>query len=91
MVYFKLFSHCLNGIIEKMSSIILGHPNLVITCSNRKCVVVSNLQYFTVVVLAHLVKYSSIIMIYLTLDLLVGGLIGPTKSISHLSNTLRVT
>jgi hypothetical protein len=70
---------------------ILGHPNLVITCSNKKCVVVSVLQYLTGVASSYLVKYSIVVMIYLALDLLAGGLIGPTKSIAHFSNTCRVT
>jgi hypothetical protein len=72
---------------------ILGHPNLVITCSNKKCVVVFVLQSLTNVAYAHLVKYSFTIMIYIYiyiyiyLDLLVGGLIGLTKSIFDFSNT----
>jgi hypothetical protein len=63
----------------------------VITCSNKNCVVVSALQYFTGDAYAHLVKYYVTVIIYLALDLFVGGLIGPTKSISHLSNTCKVT
>jgi hypothetical protein len=66
---------------------ILGHPNLVITYSNKKCVVVSALQSLTGVASAHLVKYFVAVMMYLAPDLLVGGLIGLKKYISHLSNT----
>jgi hypothetical protein len=36
-----------------------------------------------------MVKYSVTVMIYLTPGLLGGGLIGPTKSTSHLSNTFK--
>jgi hypothetical protein len=63
----------------------------VITCSKKKCVVVSALQYFTGAASAHIVKYSVVVIIYLAPDHFVGGLSGPTKSISHLSNTYKVT
>ena len=69
----------------------LGHPNLMITCSNRKFIIVFALQSFTIVASSHLVSYSFVVIIYLAPDLLVCGLIVPTKSIAHLSNTLRVT
>jgi len=38
-----------------------------------------------------MVKYSIAVMMYLSLDLIVCGLIGPKKHISHFSNTRRVT
>jgi hypothetical protein len=63
---------------------------MVITCSNKNCVVVFALQYLIGVASAHLVKYSVAVMIYLDPDLFSGGLIGPTKSIAHFSNTCRV-
>jgi hypothetical protein len=50
---------------------------MVITCSNKKCVVVSALHSFTGVSSSHIVKYSFKVMIYLAPYLLVGGLIGP--------------
>jgi len=62
---------------------ILGHPNIVITCSNKKYVVVSALQYLIGVSYAHLVKYYVAVMLYLTPELLVGGLIGPKKYTAH--------
>jgi hypothetical protein len=40
---------------------------------------------------AHLVKYFVAMIMYLAPDLLVDGLIGPTKSIAHLSNACNVT
>jgi hypothetical protein len=43
---------------------------MVITCSNKKCVVVSALQSLTIVAYAHVFKYSVAIMIYLNPDLL---------------------
>jgi hypothetical protein len=58
--------------------------NLVITCSDKKCVVVSTLQSLIGVASSHLFKYYVIVMMYLSLDLLVGGLIGITQCISHL-------
>jgi hypothetical protein len=70
---------------------ILGHPNRVITCSNRKCDVVSALQSFIGVASTHLVKYYVTVIMYLAPVIFVGGLIGPTKSIAHLSNAYNVT
>jgi hypothetical protein len=66
---------------------ILGHLNLVITCSNKKYVIVFALQSLNCVASAHLVKYYVAVMMYFAPDLLVGGLIGPKKSITHLPNT----
>jgi hypothetical protein len=40
---------------------------------------------------AHLFKYYVAMIMYLAPYLLVDGLIGPTKSISHLSNTCNIT
>jgi hypothetical protein len=40
---------------------------------------------------ADFVKYFVAVIMYLALDLFVGGLIGPKKSISHFSNTCKVT
>jgi hypothetical protein len=64
---------------------------MVITCSNKKCDVVSMLQSLNGAASVHIVKYLVTIMIYLAPDLLVSGLIGPTKSIAHFSNTYKVT
>ena len=61
-----------------------------ITFSNKKCVVVSALQSFTGAASFHLVKYSVAVIMYLVPVLFVGGLIGPTKSIAHLSNACNV-
>jgi hypothetical protein len=69
----------------------LGHPNIVITFSNKKGAVVSALQYFTSADSAHLVRYFVVLIMYLSPVLLVGVLIGPTKSIAHFSNTYNVT
>jgi hypothetical protein len=64
---------------------------MVITYSNRKCVVVSTLQSLTSASFAHIVKYFFTVMIYLDPNIFVGGLIGPVNSISHLSNNYKVT
>jgi hypothetical protein len=69
----------------------LGHPNRVITCSNKKCVVVFALQSFTGAAFAHLVRYFVVVIMYLASILFDGGLIGPTKSIFHLSNSWSFT
>jgi hypothetical protein len=69
----------------------LGHPNLVITFSNKKGVAVSVLQSFTGADSAHIVSYYVMVMMYLAPVILDGGLIGPKKSISHLSNAYNVT
>jgi hypothetical protein len=61
------------------------------TCSNKKCAVVSVLHSFTGADSAHLVRYFIAVMMYLAPVLLVGGLLGPTKSIAHLSNSSNVT
>jgi hypothetical protein len=50
---------------------------LVITCSNKKCVVVFVLQSFTGAASSHLVRYFIMVMMYLVLVHLAGGLIGP--------------
>jgi hypothetical protein len=49
---------------------------MVIAYSNRKCVVVSTLQSLTSATFAHIVKYFFTVMIYLDLNIFVGGLIG---------------
>jgi hypothetical protein len=64
---------------------------VITTCSDKKCVVVSLIHPFTGASSDHLVKYFVAVMIYLSPDLFVGGLIGPTKSISHFSNTCKFT
>jgi hypothetical protein len=69
----------------------LGHPNRVITYSNKKCVAVSALQSFTGAAFTHLVRYFVALLMYLSLVLFAGGLIGSMKSISHLSNAYNVT
>ena len=95
MMDFKFFIHSVDSVVYEVvpCSLIktLGHPNIVITCSNKKCVDVSMLQSFTGVASTHIVKYSIGVMMYLAPILFVGGLIGPTKSISHLYNNFNAT
>jgi hypothetical protein len=52
--------------------------------------VVVALQFFTSLASAHLVKYVVIVIMYLAPVRLPGGLIGPTKSMAHFSNTCNV-
>jgi hypothetical protein len=70
---------------------ILGHPNLVITCSNKKFVAVFVLESLTSVASSHIVKHYVKVMMYLAPHLFNGGWIGPTKSISHFSDICKVT
>jgi hypothetical protein len=62
-----------------------GHPNLVTTLSNINHPAVSAMQYETCAASSHVFKYYVAMIIYLSHDLLVGGMIGPTKSITNLS------
>ena len=70
---------------------ITGHPNLLMMFSKRNCAAVAASQFLTALASAHLVRYSVPVIIYLALVRFPGGLIGPTKSISHLSNARSVT
>jgi hypothetical protein len=65
---------------------VFGHPNRVMISSNIDHAVVFALQSLTSLASAHIVKYSVIVMMYLSLVHFLGGLIGPMKSIAHLSN-----
>ena len=58
--------------------------------SNMNCADVAASQFHTTLVSTHLVRYSVPVMMYLALVRLLGGLIGPTKSIAHLSNARSV-
>jgi hypothetical protein len=49
------------------------------------------LQFLIGSALSHLVNYFITMMMYLDPNLFTGGLIGPTKSISHLSNDFIIT
>ena len=68
-----------------------GHLNHVTTLSNINYTAISVVQFVTSVVYAHLVKYSIAVIMYLSRDPLVDGLIGFTRSIAHLSNDFNVT
>jgi hypothetical protein len=68
-----------------------GHSNHVTTLSNRNHAVVFVVQFVTGVSFSDLVKYLVAVIMYLAPDLLIDGLIGPTKSMSHLSNSCNVT
>jgi hypothetical protein len=68
-----------------------GHPNLVTIFSKRNHASVSEMQSITSVSSSHLVKYLVTVMMYLSLDILSCGLMGPAKSIAHLSNACNVT
>jgi hypothetical protein len=54
------------------------------------CTAIAALQSLTTFSFAHLVKYSIVVIIYLALVHLLGGLIGPTNSMAHFSNTCNV-
>jgi hypothetical protein len=59
--------------------------------SNKKCATVSMLQSVTGATSSHRVRYFVFVMMYLAPDLLAGGLIGPMKSMTHLSKSCNVT
>jgi hypothetical protein len=59
--------------------------------SNMKRVDVVALQSLTALSSAHLVKYSVAVIMYLAHVHFPGGLIGPTKSMAHFSNSCRVS
>ena len=58
--------------------------------SKMKCVAVEASQFLISLASAHLVRYSVPVMMYLTPVHFPSGLIGPTKSIAHLSNARSV-
>jgi hypothetical protein len=58
--------------------------------SNIKCATVVALQSLIALALAHLVRYSVAVIIYLAPVHFPGGFIGPTKSMAHFSNHCRV-
>jgi hypothetical protein len=70
---------------------IFRNPNLVMMSSNMKHAVVFSLQSLTSLALAHLVKYSITVIMYLSLVHFPGGFIGPTKSMAHFSNAYNVS
>jgi hypothetical protein len=49
------------------------------------------LQSVTSVTSTHRVRYFVVVSLYLALDLHAGGLIGPMKSMAHLSKSYNVT
>ena len=77
-----LFKKCVPWSLIKIT----GHPNLLMMFSKRNCAAVAASQFLTALAFTHLVRYSVPMMMYLTPVCFPGGLIGPTKSISHLSN-----
>jgi hypothetical protein len=58
--------------------------------SKMNCVAIAALQSLTALASTHLVKYFVGVIIYLAPVRLPGGLIGPTKSMAHFSNTCNV-
>src|SRR5713101_4227195 len=59
--------------------------------SKRNCAAVAASQFLTTVASAHLVRSSVPVIIYLAPVRFPGGLLGPPKSIAHLSNVHNVT
>jgi len=64
---------------------LLRHPNLEIMFSKINLVAVSIVQSLMGVSSAHLVKYFVAVIMYLARECLVGGIMGPMKSIAHFS------
>lgn len=69
---------------------IIRHPNPMTIFSNINHAVVSTLQSLIGATSAHLVRYSIAVIIYFSPMHHNGGLMGPTKLISHLSKGFRV-
>jgi hypothetical protein len=95
MIDFKLLSHSLDNIVDKVSTLVT-HQNPYTSKSSDHFLKQEVCGCLCTAVLigvasSHLVKYFVIAMIYLAPDLFAGGWIGPTKSIAHLSNTYKVT
>jgi hypothetical protein len=95
MMDYKFLHQGFNGLIDKISSLIdiriFGHLNLVMMSSNMKCTAVVALQSLTALALAHPVKYSVAVTMYLDPVRFPGGFIGPMKSMDHFSNSCRVS
>jgi len=69
---------------------VFRHPNLVMISSKMNCTVVVALQSLTSLASSHPVKYYVVVMMYLAHVCLPSGLIGPTTSMAHFSNTCSV-
>jgi hypothetical protein len=70
---------------------IFRHPNLVMISSNMKCIDVVALQSLIDVASSHLFKYYVTMIMYLVPVCFLGGFIGPMKSMSHFSNSCKVS
>jgi hypothetical protein len=70
---------------------IFGHPNLVMMSSNMKRETLVALQSLTTLALTHMVKYSIVVIMYLSPVHFPDGFIGPTKSMAHFSNAYKVS
>jgi hypothetical protein len=64
---------------------------MVMISLNMNYTIVVALQSLTALYSAHLVKYSVTVMMYLASVHFPRGLIGPMKSISHFSNSYKVS
>ena len=90
MMYLKFLHQGLNSVIQKVCSLIT-HKNYWTSKSTydvfkMNCAAVAESQFLTTLASAYLVRYFVPVMMYLTPVRFPGGLIGPTKSIAHLSN-----
>ena len=88
------FRQGLNGAIQEVCALI-AHQNYWTSKSSddvfkRNCAAVAASQFLTALASAYLVRYSVPVMIYLAPVHFPGGLIGPAKSIAHLSNARNV-
>jgi hypothetical protein len=95
MVNLEFFGQRCYGLIDEVCPLITHQCSWTSKSSyyilNKKCAIVSTLQSITGVASSHRVRYFVVVMMYLAPDLLVGGLIGPMKSMAHLSKTCNVT
>jgi len=95
MINLEFLSQCLNSFFRKWEpwSVIkiFGHSNLDNVYSKINFESVSALQSLTGCASAHFVKKLVVVIRYYAPILFLGGLMGPTKSIAHLSKACNVT
>ena len=95
VLYLKFLYQGLNSVVQEMGALIAHQnywkSNLLMMFSKRNCAAIAASQFLTALASAHLVRYSVLVMIYLAPICFPGGLIGPTKSIAHMSNVRSMT
>jgi hypothetical protein len=88
VVDLELFGQIFYSLIDEVCPLITHqcswNPNYITMFSNKKCRIDSALHSITGVTSAHRFRYYVVVVMHLSHDILVGGFIGPMKSISYL-------